>query len=397
MKLLLAIAAALAMAFGGLWWMKPEVVRDLAASAVGVVPSQGVTAKKSGSPQAPLSPAVAVEVAEARQTRANIEIRAVGSLLSDETVKLAPEIAGRISEIVFAEGRPVKQGDVIVKLDDALVAGEVTQAKARLTLAEANFDRARALSRTGNVTERSRDEAVSTFETAKAELALAETRLSKHTLKAPFAGIAGVRTVSVGAYVPAGTEIVNIEKIDKLKVDFKVPEIHLADIEVGQAIDVTVDALPGRVFKGEIYAINPMVDVNGRALAVRGRIDNADAVLRPGLFARLLVKGRSQGDVIVVPESAILPRGGDTFVFRVDGDKAVEKRVKLGNRREADVEILEGLEPRAMIVVAGQQRLRDGATVEVVARAPAAVDPQPTPEARRGETPLPAPKRERRS
>ena len=103
MKLLLAIAAALAMAFGGLWWMKPEVVRDLAASAVGVVPSQGVTAKKSGSPQAPLSPAVAVEVAEARQTRANIEIRAVGSLLSDETVKLAPEIAGRISEIVFAE------------------------------------------------------------------------------------------------------------------------------------------------------------------------------------------------------------------------------------------------------------------------------------------------------
>lgn len=395
MKLLLAIAAALALVLGGLWWMKPEMVRDLATLAVAVVPSKGATAK-GGNPQLQRSPAVAVEVAEARLTRANIEIRAVGSLLSDETVKLAPEIAGRVSEIVFSEGRPVKQGDVIVKLDDALVAAEVTQAKARLTLAEANYDRARALSRTGNVTERSRDEAVSTFETAKAELALAETRLSKHTLKAPFAGIAGVRTVSVGAYVPAGTEIVNIEKIDKLKIDFKVPEIHLADIEVGQAIDVTVDALPGRVFKGEIYAINPMVDVNGRALAVRGRIDNADAVLRPGLFARLLVKGRSQGDVIVVPESAILPRGGDTFVFRVDGDKAVEKRVKLGNRRDADVEILEGLEPRAMVVVAGQQRLRDGATVEVVARAPAAADPQPTPEARRGETPL-VPTRERRS
>ncbi len=313
---------------------------------------------------------IAVEVAEARADRTSTDIRAIGSLQSDETVQLAPEIAGRVSEIDFVEGTKVKAGDILVRLDDALVRAEVTDAEARLNFAQANNERARQLSRTGNVTERSRDEAVTNFETASAALELAKTRLDKHLLRAPFDGIAGVRNVSVGAFVAVGTPVVNIEKIDGLKVDFKVPEVYLTSISVGQVVDVTVDAIPGRVFAGKIYAINPLIDVNGRALQVRARLDNKDLVLRPGLFARILIKGAVQRDVVVVPESAILPRSGDNFVFRVADGKAQEIAVKLGERSDANVEITEGVAPGDLVVTAGQHKLRDGAAVEVVASHP---------------------------
>ena len=114
----------------------------------------------------------------------------------------------------------------------------------------------------------------------------------------------------------------NLEKIDVLKVDFKLPELFLPSVNVGQTVDVIVDALPGRTFAGEIYAIDPQVDVNGRALQLRARLPNADFALRPGLFARVVVKGKQTREVVLVPESAIVPRGGETFVFRIENGKA---------------------------------------------------------------------------
>lgn len=315
---------------------------------------------------------IAVEVAQARSAKRSNDIRAIGSLQSDESVQLAPEIAGRISEILFKEGQTVKTGDVLVKLDQSLAEAEVTDTKARLTLAVANNERARALSKTGAVTGKSRDEAVAAFETAQAAVALAATRLSKHVLSAPFDGVAGVRAISVGAFVNAGTPIVNIEKIDSLKVDFKVPETALKALKPGQKIEVQVDAIVGETFEGEIYVINPLVDVNGRALQVRARLDNKELQLRPGLFARILIKGLEEREIVLVPESAVLPKGGESFVFLVDNGKAVEKRVKLGQRSNAEVEILEGLNVSATVVTAGQQKLRDGAIVEVIASEPGA-------------------------
>ncbi|PPC87796.1 MAG: efflux transporter periplasmic adaptor subunit [Hyphomicrobium sp.] len=315
---------------------------------------------------------VAVEASKVRQATKSSDIRAVGSLQSDESVQIASEIAGRIADIPFKEGQPVKSGDIIVRLDEALAKAEVADAQARLTLATANNDRARTLSRTGIVTGRSRDEAVSNFETSNAALELAQTRLEKHTLKVPFDGVAGVRGVSVGAYVGVGVPIVNIEKIDTLKVDFKVPEIYLEKIKVGQKIEVLVDALPDKTFTGEIYAINPQVDVNGRALQIRARLANPEMMLRPGLFARIVIKGMTAQEVTLVPESAIVPRGGESFVYKVENGQAIESRVKLGERKNAEVEILEGLAVTATVVTAGQQKLRNGAPVEIVTAKPAA-------------------------
>ncbi len=316
-----------------------------------------------------------VEVADVRLAKTTADIRAVGSLLSDEAVQIAPEVSGRIASIAFSEGEAVNQGDIVVKLDDSLAQAEVADAKARLTLSTNNNNRASALIRSGTVTARTRDEAVASFETGRTALALAETRVSKLTLRAPFNGYAGVRRVSAGAFVSAGTAIVNIEKIDVLKVAFKVPEIYLLAVQNGQSIELQVDAIPGRSFEGKIYAIDPLVDVNGRALEVRARVVNKDMVLRPGLFARVTVKGLVQQNVLMVPESALVPRGSESYVYRIANGKAAEQLVKLGQRLNGEVEILEGLDDKAAIVVAGQLKLRNGDAVEVIpstapARAP---------------------------
>jgi membrane fusion protein (multidrug efflux system) len=310
--------------------------------------------------------AIAVEAATARGAVTTTDIRAIGSLRSDESVQIASEVAGRIEEIPFAEGGTVNAGDILVRLDDSLVEAEVADAKARFDLAEANYDRAKQLSRTGHVTEKAIDEAVSTRETARAALELQRVRLAKHVIKAPFSGRVGLRKVSPGGFIGVGTPIVNLEKIDVLKVDFKLPELFLPSVGVGQAVDLLVDAQPGHTFTGEIYAIDPQVDVNGRALALRARLPNADFLLRPGLFARVLVKGKQTRQVVLAPESAVVPRGGETFVYRIDQGKAFEVKVKLGERRGPEVEILEGLAPETLVVTAGQLKLRDGAAVDVV-------------------------------
>jgi membrane fusion protein (multidrug efflux system) len=346
------VVGALVLAGGAAWW---------AASPGGAA----VTAKGKGAAgRAALG--IPVETAVAKAERATTDIPAVGSLRSDEHVQIAPEIAGRIAEIRFDEGEPVKKGDILVRLDDALAQAEVSDSEARFNFQKANFERAESLSKTRNIAERAHDEARQNFETSRAAVELSRVRLAKHTIRAPFSGIVGIRSLSAGAFVSIGATLVNLEKIDVLKLDFKIPEIFLADIQVGQTVNVMVDALPGRTFQAEIYAIDPLIDVNGRALQVRARLANPDLVLRPGLFARVSVKGQNERSVVLVPESAIVPRAGETFIFRVEDGKAVETKVDLGSRRSGQVEITNGLAPNAVVVTAGHQRLKNGARVDLV-------------------------------
>ncbi len=310
--------------------------------------------------------ATAVEAAVARGAVTTTDIRAIGSLRSDESVLISSEIAGRIEEIAFTEGASVAAGDVLIKLDDDLAQAEVAAAKARFDFGQAEYDRTKKLSGDRFATMTALDKAESNLETTRATLELQRVRLSKHVIKAPFSGRVGLRKVSPGSFIAMGTTIVNLEKIDVLKVDFKLPELFLPSVSVGQTVDVIVDAHPGRTFTGEIYAIDPLVDVNGRALALRAKLQNTELLLRPGLFARVLVKGKQTREVVLAPESAIVPRSGETFVFRIDNGKAVEVKVKLGERRGAEVEILEGLVPNALVVTAGQLKLRNGDAVEVI-------------------------------
>lgn len=342
-----------------------------AAATAGEGKAAGQPAAKGGAGRQAARGAVPVETVKAQQVASTADIRSVGSLQSDESVQIASEVAGRVSAILFKEGQQVKAGDVLVKFDDTLARAELVEAEARLELAEANFTRTNALAQSGNTTQRARDEAVSAAATTRAVVELIRSRIGKLSIAAPFPGIVGIRKVSVGAFLNPGTAIVNLEKIDELKVDFKIPELHLAQVRPGQTVEVTVDALPGRTFTGTIYAIDPLVDVNGRALTIRARLPNPALELRPGLFARILVKGQAEKNVVVVPEEAIVPRGQQTLVYRIEDGKAVETKVRLGARRAGTVEILEGLPAGATVVTAGHTRLRNGAAVEAVTPATA--------------------------
>lgn len=362
MKSLIALAIVLLIGAGGYYAMNGNPFK-------GPGGGQQAAARNDGQARAlgRENRAAPVEVALARKGTATADLWSIGSLRSDESVQVASEVVGRIAEIAFREGEAVKAGDVLVKLDDSLAQAEVADAKAKLDLAQANFDRAQSLSRTGSGTERALDEARSAVQVARAASQLAEARLAKLTIIAPFDGRVGLRGVSVGAYATPGEAIVNLEKIDQLKLDFRVPETRFTLVSVGQDVEFTVDAFPDRRFGGKIYAIDPQVDVNGRSLRIRARLPNPELVLRPGLFARVIIKGLEEREVVRVPESAVVPSGEDKFVYSIIGGKAKENKVRTGRRRAGEVEILQGIEAGTQVITSGQTRLRDGMTVDVIA------------------------------
>jgi membrane fusion protein (multidrug efflux system) len=324
------------------------------------VPAQAQT---SAAPQVP------VEAAKVEVGPMSERVTAVGSLDSNESIIVRPEVAGRIVEIGFEEGQPIKQGAVMVKLDDSLNQAEVADAEARLDLAKRNFARTEELFSGRVATERARDEARSTLGIGTATVELAKVKLAKMRLVAPFDGIAGLRKVSVGDYVSAGQELFNLEDIDPIKVDFRVPEKFLPALRTGQAIEITVDAYGGRKFTGEVYAIDPRIDQAGRSIVIRARVANQDQLLRPGLFARVTVVLEVKSSALTVPEQAIYPRGDGQYVYKIVEGKAKEIRVTIGTRRDGRVEIVEGLAPEDTVVTAGHQKIRDGAAVSVISAA----------------------------
>lgn len=306
-----------------------------------------------------------VEVARATAARLSDDISAIGTLLADESVMISSETSGRVAEILFKDGDTVVLGAPLFKLDADLANAALSEANARFSLAETNFGRNQTLRKSGTIAQAAYDTSLTELEVARAAVESAEVHLKKLTITAPFPGTLGFRTVSAGAYVTAGTTLVQLDKIDNLKVSFSVPELAQARIAAGQQVDVTADALPGETFAAAVSAIAPSIDVNGRALQIRADLDNAALTLRPGLLVRITVKGPAR-DAVVVPESAIVQRGDSAFVYLAQDKAAKEVRVRLGKRMPGSIEIVEGVSVGAEVVVAGNTRLNDGAAIEVV-------------------------------
>lgn len=293
------------------------------------------------------------------------EVTAVGTLVSNESVVLRPEISGRIAKLSFEEGQRVSKGQVLVTLDDSALAADLEQARANLALAQANNGRAAKLFSQGAGTGRAKDEATASLRVSIAKTELARAVLDKTVLVAPFDGIAGLRNVSAGAYLSAGQDIVNLESIDPIKVEFRVPELYLAVVKTGQPISITADAFAGQTFAGTVYAINPAIDERGRAIVIRARVPNPDLLLKPGLFVRLSLIVDETAKAVQVPEQALVPRGEALSVFKIIDGKAVPAKVTAGKRRKGMVEITQGLEEGDVIVTAGQIKLRPGMAVSV--------------------------------
>ena len=204
------------------------------------------------------------------------------------------------------------------------------------------------------------------LELARSAVELAKVRLEKLVIKAPFPGTLGFRTVSLGAYVAAGAPLVHLDKVDRLKVSFSVAELEFSRLATGQEIELAADALPGETFTATVSALDPSMDVNGRALKVRAVLDNAAGKLRPGLLVRVTVKGPPRR-AVMVPEAAIVPRGNETVVFVTDDNVAREAKVSTGQRTGGLVEIVAGVAEGQGVVVAGNMRLSNGAPIEIVA------------------------------
>ena len=349
----LCVAAAAAAGF----WFGAQRARPADAP----VAVAGAPAKGPGAAGAPM----AVEATKVVRQALPQTITAVGSLRSDESVTLRPEVAGRVSAILFKEGQNVAKGMTLVRLDPAINQAEVQQAKANLTLAKSKYDRAVELSQRNFISGQAKDEAENNLRVAEAAVALVEARLAKTDIKAPFSGVIGLRVVSVGDYVKEGADMVNLESIDPLKVDFRVPETAMRQVQPGQTLTVTLDALPGKKFEGKVLAMNPLVDAAGRSVVIRAIVRNADTSLRPGMFTRVSLITKDDKDALVIPEQAIVPQGDEQFVFRVVDGKATRVKVSIGQRREGKVEVLQGLSVNDMVVTAGQLKLRDGTPVTI--------------------------------
>jgi len=326
---------------------------------------------KAGAGAKPTGP-MPVRAVPAWQAPASDEASAVGTLRADESVALRPEIAGRVAEIRFAEGQRVSGGALLVRLEAAELAAVVASSRAQVALEERRLARALDLRTKGFLSEQALDDQRTSLARARAKLAEDEARLARTEIRAPFAGIVGLRQVSEGAYVAAGTDIARLEKIDVLKLDFRLPEAYVARLRSGQAVSVAVDAFGAQSFAGTIYAIEPAVDEQTRTVLVRARVPNRDERLRPGMFARVQLVLARRANAVWVPEAAIVPRGEAAFVYRVADGKAEFVKVRTGVRRPGEVEIVAGLAAGDLVVTEGTQRIAPGMALAVLPAQPSA-------------------------
>jgi membrane fusion protein, multidrug efflux system len=365
----------IAAASGAAWWYQNRAPSSS-------TPAQGGAA--SSAPAASAAPAasrpVTVEVAKVEITRLVDDVQAVGSLRSRQGVVLRPEVSGRVTRLNFRDGDRVRRGQLLVQLDDQLPQAQVKQSEAELSIARANHKRNQELLAQNFISQRTVDESAANLDVALAKLSLAQATAARLKIVAPFDGIAGIRAVNVGDYLKDGTDMVNIEDIDVVYVDYRLPERFQTQVRKGQKALVEIDALPGRKFEALIQAIDPLIDANGRSIAVRATIDNRQQQLRPGMFARVTTVFGERDKAKVIPEEAIVPQGGRQFVIKVvegaEKDSQVSRRVevRVGIRRPGRVEILDGLGEGDSVVTAGHQRLqKDGTVVKIIdtGRAPA--------------------------
>jgi membrane fusion protein (multidrug efflux system) len=294
----------------------------------------------------------------------------VGSLRSVQGIMVRPEVSGRIARLGFTEGSRVRRGQLLVQLDDTLQQAQLKQAEAQASIARTNLQRSRELLAQNFVSASAVDQNAAALQVAEAQVALAQAQLQRMRVMAPFDGTTGLKLVDVGEYVRDGADIVALEDLSAMTVQFALPERYADRVRPGQAVELTVDALAGRSFKGRVQALDAQVDANGRALQVLAQVANPGAVLRPGMFARPRVVFAVREGAIVVPEEALVPVGARQFLFKVvdgpNGQKVSQRlEARIGLRLPGQVEITQGLAPGDTVVTAGHGRLVRGEGVPV--------------------------------
>ncbi len=322
-------------------------------------------------PAVATSAAPAVIVAEAKPTSWADRTEALGTLRADESVVITANVTETISAIHFDDGQRVDAGDVLVEMTSAEETALLEEVRARVDEAERQYERVQSLAERGSASASLLDERRRELDTARASLVAVESRLKDRVVKAPFAGVVGLRNISLGALVEPGDVITTLDDDRTMKLDFTVPSVFLPSLRPGLAIEARAPALGERGFDGEISAVDTRIDPVTRSVQVRALLPNPQRVLRPGLLMRVELL-RNPRRALTVPEEALLHRGDDHFVLALtegeDGATVPERRqVQIGARRPGFVEITSGLDAGERVITHGNDKAKPGEPITVMA------------------------------
>ncbi|MEA1052936.1 efflux RND transporter periplasmic adaptor subunit [Lamprobacter modestohalophilus] len=325
-----------------------------------------VTGSSWAQPQSP-----GVILSEARVAEVADRVEALGTLRANESVTITATVTETISVIRFEDGQQVAAGDVLVEMTSREQHARLEEAQARLAEAEQQYQRVKSLEATGSASASLLDERRRDLRAARATLAAIESQLADRLIKAPFAGVVGLRNISLGALVEPGDVITTLDDDRSMKLDFPVPSLFLPSLKPGLAIEARSPALGNRRFEGEVSSVASRIDPVTRTIQVRARIDNPERTLRPGLLMQVELL-RDPREAVMVPEAAILQRGAEHAVLVVeegaDGEMTAERRpVEVGLRRPGEVEILAGLKLGERVITHGADKARPGQPVQVMA------------------------------
>ncbi|WP_457089957.1 efflux RND transporter periplasmic adaptor subunit [Microvirga sp. P5_D2] len=300
-------------------------------------------------------------------------ISAIGTARAANGVELAFETPGIVKEIKFKANQSIRQGDVLVQLDDTVERADIQDVQANVKTAESNFERARSLSSRGYGTEANLDQASALLAAARSRLARLEATIEQKALKAPFSGVIGIPRVDVGQYLQPGSVIASFQDLDSMKVDFTVPEQMAQNVKLGQEVRLGVSdtQLP---FKGRITGKDPRVDPKTRLVSVQALIeDNKERALLPGQFLHVEVILPQEPNVITVPQTAVITSLYGDYVYTIEQEEKAGNQVqvarqvfvKTGRRRGGTLEVLSGIQAGQQVVASGQNKLQAGATVKI--------------------------------
>ena len=337
---------------------------------------------KSAGPGGGGPPPMPVEVAVALRDTVVDAIAATGQIEAIQAIDLRPEVEGRIVDILVREGQEVEKGTPLFKVDDAELRAQVARAAADRDLARQALERTKQLIAQNASSAADLEKAEATARGADAQLELLQIRLDRSVVRAPFAGVVGRRYVSLGDYVNSATKLTAVHTVTPQYAVLEVPERYASQLRRGQLVSFQVAALPGRNFSGEVIFVDPVVELPARTILIKAVVPNPRRELASGMFIEARLATAIRPNAVVVPEDAILPLQGATFVWVVKDGKADRRQVTLGVRTAGWAEILGGgVEPGDQVVVGGIERLFPGATVmaQVVERrrgapAPAAAE-----------------------
>jgi membrane fusion protein, multidrug efflux system len=306
--------------------------------------------------------AVVVVTSEVAMRPMGVELEAVGTAAANESVDVTSEVSKKVSAIRFDEGDFVRRDAVLVELDSDEARAAVAEAEATMVDNESRYRRSRDLFARQALSQAELDQLEAALKASRARLEAARARLADTVIRAGFDGRTGFRRVSVGQLVGPTTVITTLDDVSVIKLNFTVPETSLSLIKKGLPVTAQTPAVPSKQFRGEISELDSRIDPVTRSITVRALIPNPDGVLRPGMFMTVSLRGEAV-PTLVVPESAIVPEQGRTFVFAVRDAKAERREVHVGWRRPGEVQIVSGLGQGERVVIEGTQNVRDGTPV----------------------------------